>query len=262
MARAAIGKVEKRHIEIKKRLAANGVVGLGELCDALRCSESTVRNDLSFLEEKGELRRTLGGAIPLGTTHLGHSMAIRSGLCKDEKRSIARFIANEIVNPGHAIILDAGSTNIEIAQAILEADTPISVITNNVPAAAILANANNVDLYLSGGRYLREKCALDGDAFFQTMRADLFFLAVSGIAHDVGYTIPNVEEVTIKHAMIRCSSKTIAVVDHSKLGKTGLKLVCGFDQVKTIVTDDGADAGEAAKIRAQGVEVLVAPAAR
>ncbi len=259
MTRAIISKAEKRHIEIRNRLTANGVVGLGELCEILQCSESTIRNDLSFLEEKGELRRTIGGAIPIGMAHLGRDMATRCELYKVQKQSIARYIVSQVIGSGSTVMLDAGTTNIEIAQAILESSKPMSVITNNFPAAAALTTAPHVDLYVSGGRYQREKSSLDSEAFFQTMRSDLFFLAVSGIAHDVGYTIPNVEEVRTKHAMMRCSSKTIAVVDHSKLGKVGLKLVCGFDQINTIISDDQADISEVEKLRNLGVQVILVP---
>ncbi len=136
MTRAIISKAEKRHIEIRNRLTANGVVGLGELCEILQCSESTIRNDLSFLEEKGELRRTIGGAIPIGMAHLGRDMATRCELYKVQKQSIARYIVSQVIGSGSTVMLDAGTTNIEIAQAILESSKPMSVITNNFPAAA------------------------------------------------------------------------------------------------------------------------------
>lgn len=46
-----------------EQLEEKGTVRVTDLSQALRCSEVTIRNDLTRLEESGVLKRTHGGAV-------------------------------------------------------------------------------------------------------------------------------------------------------------------------------------------------------
>jgi DeoR family fructose operon transcriptional repressor len=66
--------------------------------------------------------------------------------------------------------------------------------------------------------------------------------------------------IDIQRAMLKAAQKIIFCLDHSKFGRQSVSMLCGLDQVDTIVTDSLAPHELVASLRAQGVEVIVAPA--
>ena len=252
-------KAERRRLEIKNRLAANGMVTLGELCQALNCSESTIRSDLVLLEERGELRRTYGGAVPADVNTFGRDLEANYNLYAEEKRQLAEYIADQIILPGDAIIIDSGTTGVELARAVVQSRKSIRVITNNLPAAAILAKSDEVELYMSGGMYDHRSGSFDNLDYMRTMRANYFFLGATGVASESGFTLLNANGAANKRVMLELAAKTIAVLDHSKLNVVGLKLVCRLDEVDSIITDSGASPEAVGKLTDAGARVIVVP---
>src|ERR1700751_4529302 len=55
-----------RHEYILQRLQEAGTVAVEELCTTLGASIATIRRDLEDLESRSLLRRTRGGAVPIG----------------------------------------------------------------------------------------------------------------------------------------------------------------------------------------------------
>ena len=90
------------------------------------------------------------------------------------------------------------------------------------------------------------------------MRADIFFLSVNGISNKAGFTLSGHEEVPIKQTMIQCSQKCIVTADYSKLGKIGLKVICGFNDVDTLITDSAANPEEVKNLKKHGLNVILA----
>lgn len=257
-----LNKTQARHEKILSLVNANDLVSLGEFCEILKCSESTIRNDLKYLEENGMLRRTFGGAVATGDTPYNVNVSQRAKAYKQEKKDIAGYIVNTILSSGMTITLDSGTTNVEIAQRIIQSALELTVITNSLPAAAVLSKTSGVKLFLAGGEYNNQQGSFTDQTtndFLMTMRSDMFFLAVNGVSEDAGFTIAGPQETQSKQTMIRCSKQVYAVSDHSKIGKTGLKIVCGFDLVNTLITDDRADIEEIKKLEEAGLKVMLAP---
>ncbi|MBS6953013.1 MAG: DeoR/GlpR transcriptional regulator [Enterocloster asparagiformis] len=253
-----------RHQRIKSMLANQETVSLSEFCGTLNCSESTIRNDLRFLESQGVLKRTFGGAMLLDTVTNGYNITVRSTANQQYKALMADYIVKNIIVPGSTIALDSGSTALEIAKKLCEAQIDITVITNSFAAAAVLAQHESINFYLAGGNYSPHTGSFFDEittAAITSLYADLFFFTAHGVSADVGFTIGSSAEGPIKRTMIQCSKKTIAVLDHTKIGHTGLKLVCGFDSIHTIITDSLADPSAVNSLRQKGVEVILVPAA-
>lgn len=254
-------KAEIRHDKIRSMLIAKNFLTLSEFCEILNSSEATIRNDLRHLEEKGLIQRTYGGAIATGNTAFNSNMSMRSAAFKAEKESIANYVVNNILYSGQTIVLDAGTTNVEIAKKIVESSLKLTVLTNSFAAASILSESENIKLYVAGGYYdnLNSSfCDEQAQKFFSTMYADIFFLSVNGISTDVGFTISGNQNVSIKHAMLKSSKKCIVVADHSKLDKIGLKVVCGFNDVDTLLTDNKADREYINQLTNEGLDIILA----
>ena len=65
-------------------------------------------------------------------------------------------------------------------------------------------------------------------------------------------------ELALKQRMISQAHRLIALVDHSKLGISSSASYARFEQIDTLITDDGADESFIARARALGCKVIVA----
>ena len=104
----------------------------------------------------------------------------------------------------------------------------------------MLSKAPNLTLFLTGGRYQPQKDAYidqTAEQLVLSMRSDLFFLTCNGVSAQDGFTISDVDEISMKRSMSQCSKRTICVVDSSKIGKASLKVIFTPAQIKTLITD-------------------------
>jgi DeoR/GlpR family transcriptional regulator of sugar metabolism len=95
---------------------------------------------------------------------------------------------------------------------------------------------------------------------FSKMRADVAIMSAGGITLE-GVTNSHALLIDIQRAMLKAAQKIIFCLDHSKFGRQSVSPLCGLDMVDTIVTDSRAPHELVAALRAQGVEVVVAPVA-
>lgn len=233
-------KAEIRHEQIKNMLMKKEIVGIHEFCEKLKVSEATIRNDLTYLERAGILKRILGGAVLVEGTPKNTSYYLRSTLYQEEKSQIADYAVRHYIKEGMTVALDAGTTCCHIAARLAEEDISCSVITNSYSAAAALVKCPKIDLYLAGGRLdinpnsFHDEIALE---CIRRMYADVFFLGTDGIGVQGQITSSANDENIIKLAMMQQSKKTIVAADHSKFEKYGLKVLCSFDAVDRLITD-------------------------
>lgn len=255
-------KAEKRQDEILRLLNSNDVVTISEFCEETGCSESTIRNDLSRLEQKGLLRRTFGGAVKTSTTPYNlEDWSRRETVYLHEKQAIAEYVVDNLIKPNSTIILDAGTTCLEVARKIAEKDIHITVLTNSARAAFILmAASENIDLYLFGGMYNAERGSFYDEYqsyALEKMRANLFLMGVNGVSPEFGLTITGGDEARTKVSLMNISTKTVVLADHSKVGRNSLKYIAKLSDVDAMVTDEGIEEQLVQELRGKGLDVLV-----
>lgn len=250
---------EARRQNMLDVINARGFATLAELTDTLGVSESTVRRDLEHLESHGLLRRTHGGAIREADAVLGMpAFEERTGSKIAEKRAIGRAAA-ELVEDGDSILLDGGTTTLEIARAL--AGRPVQVVTNSLPIANVLASSKETELILIGGYvYPRTGVAL-GPLTVSTMgsiRVRIAFLGAGGVMPD-GVHNSNLLLVETERAMMACGQKVVFVADHSKFGRLALAKLCPLEEVRTLVTDPGLPDAFLPILEKAGVSIRLAP---
>ncbi len=237
-------------------------VKLRAFCEQLKCSESTIRNDLAYLEKEKQLRRVFGGAVRADTSPYSLiNLQNRETIFLVEKQSIAKYVADNMLKPNQTIILDAGSTNAQIAKIILERNLTITVLTASLTIGHILSNAENVTLYLFGGFYYSDRGFFYDshiDQFIESIRADIYFLSVNGITPEAKFTITGQDETKIKSLLIGIASKTVVVADHSKLNRSAMKIVADFNSVDSLITDKQADPIFVMGLEDHGIDVILA----
>ncbi len=242
---------------ILDRLRIHGRVLAADLSADLDVSVDTIRRDLRDLDELGLLRRVHGGALP----RLGDAapFATRARRAPEAKASIARRAARQ-VQDGQLVVLDAGTTTLELARA-LRRDLRAKVVTGSPPIALELAEHPGIEVTLVGGTLRPNALVTVGAtavAAFEVIRADVVFLGVCGLHPEIGVTTEDIEERHVKAAMIDGAGEVVALADSDKLGTAMSVVVAPLRAVTHLVTDADASAGMLAPYRAAGIEVLCA----
>ena len=247
--------VDQRRGNILKTIESQGFVSLQELVDLLGASESTVRRDLDHLDRIGQIRRTRGGAA-----YVGESLTAfddRRGRAVGEKQSIGRRAA-EIVEPGETVLLDGGTTTLEVARNL--SGKSLQVVTNSLPIVNLLVGAPDIELLFLGG-YLYPKTGVAlGNltvAAVQAVHARRLIMSTGGIT-SAGLFNSNSLLVESERQMMDAADEVIVVADSSKLGHSELAQVCPLSRVDKLVTDAGVTDEWRGILQEHNVELITA----
>lgn len=261
---------EQRQQEIVYLLESEGSVKTSALCKRFSASRETIRRDLESLEEKKLIRRIHGGAMKLDakeenavheTSPFYASFDQRKRTCSREKEAVARE-AVHYIEDGQAIILDSGTTALELAKALKKKKfCSLTVVTNSFSIASELAGTEGITLVLTGGVYRPEEKALTSDLatlIFSKINADTLFLTSCGISVEKGVTYQRIDEIVVQNKMMEASEKTIVIADGSKIGNNSLITMCDIEKVSMVITDSKANQEEVEHLRGVGVPVVIA----
>jgi DeoR family transcriptional regulator of aga operon len=251
--------IDERRQHILHLLQKEGRVLVSELSDSLSISRITIRKDLDYLESKGQVQRTHGGAIlPQGSILQDLSFKEKEQKQYKEKQKIARA-AVALVQEGTCVLLDSGTTTTAIAQE-LRRFSHLTVITNAVNIAAELSGTD-FEVIMIGGTLRKNSSSLVGpqaEDMLRDMHADILFMGVDGFDVHVGIMTPNMLESRVNRAMVKAATKVVAVCDSTKFGRRSLALIVPPTAIHTVITDDQIHPTDAEALRAAGVEVLIA----
>lgn len=256
----------QRRSRIVELVHQEGEQRVTDLAERFSVSTVTIRTDLAVLEKEGRLVRAHGGASAPPTSAAGGSLVTallrideRAALNLDQKRRIGRAAATRVA-PGDTILLDAGTTAVEIARQVSRIE-PLTVVTNALNVALELGAAPAQRLILLGGAYHAESSSTVGPLAVQAL-AELavgtLFLGTQAFDAAAGLTDSTMEIAEVKRAMIRAARRVILVTDSSKWGRASLHRVSDLEDIDALVTDDGLPA-EAREICARlGIELIIA----
>ena len=247
---------------ILRQLQEAASVTIEDLCSTLGASLATIRRDLDDLENRSLLRRTRGGAVPIGPLFyepFRHDTSFQDKVSSfaEEKRRIARAAA-ELVQPGETVALSGGTTTTEVARS-LKTLTGISIITNTVNVAMELSNQKGIDVIVTGGHLRGNWFTLVGplaSTSTEMLFADTMFIGVDGIEAKQGLTCTNPAEAEVLRKLVSHSKRKVVVTDHSKIGVVSKWLLCPATEIDTLITDTGATDEAIAPFQAMGISVM------
>lgn len=228
----------ERQQEILTRARQDGRVEVKGLADTLEVTPETVRRDLTALERMGLLRRVHGGAIPVERFGIEPAVADRESRMAGQKERIAKAALDELPDGG-AVILDAGTTTVRLAE-MLPTDRELTVVTHGLPIAMLLATRPNVTLHLLGGLVRGRTLAAVGawaERALGDVFADVAFLGINGVTAEQGLTTPDLAEAGVKRALVAAARRTVVLTDHTKFGRADFAHVAPLAAVDTIITD-------------------------
>lgn len=255
---------EERLQLILKMLLASKKVLVTDLINEFDVSASTVRLDLSELENRGLLKRTHGGAIlpekvdgELVTSK--NLLALRSETQLIEKDAIAKAVV-DLIDDGSSVMMDGGSTVTRVAQQ-MALKKKLTVITTSYHLLPILTEIPDMTIYVTGGLVNRDYKDLIGEISLDAIsrfHPDVAIIGIDGVALKQGLTTTDISMAQIKKKMISLGKKVYFVADHSKFGKVCLVPVVSLDANITIVTDDLVDMNLIEQMRVTGTNIIVA----
>jgi DeoR/GlpR family transcriptional regulator of sugar metabolism len=252
----------QRQMLILEEVRRRGAVRVSELTELLSVSDMTIRRDLDVLAASGLVEKVHGGATARGalsTDEPGFQAKSRRQL--EEKEAIARA-ARELVEPGRAIGVTAGTTTWRLAHLLL--DVPdLTIVTNSIPVVNVLEREPRPDrtVVLTGG-VRTPSDALVGPiavATLHSLHVDVLFIGVHGMADEAGYTTPNLLEAETNQAFMSAAQRVVVVADHTKWGIRGLSRIARLGDAHVLVTDDGLRPEARATLEEQVGDVIVAP---
>jgi DeoR family fructose operon transcriptional repressor len=252
--------VEERKMKILERIEAHRKATVAELCELFRVSSATIRNDLRDLEGAGLLIRTHGGAMVKSKTGMEQDTTQRGVQHHAQKRRIAEA-ALRLIEDGDTIILDTGTTTVEVAR-LLGQKQNVTVVTNDLAIAMVLEEIATARVLLMGGIVRRNyHCTIvtgsSGRDVLAGLSVDKAFMALNSFSLDRGASTPDVNHAETKKLMMSIAAKVILLFDSSKMGRNSFALFAPLDSVDAIVTD-AVGSEERARLEEMGIDVIVA----
>src|SRR5947209_4507434 len=249
--------VEERRQHVLDLVSRQGFISLADLAKAIQVSESTIRRDLDYLHQQGMVRRTHGGAMFLGDGSGLPPLEERSASQIDEKRRIARTAAARI-RDGDAILLDGGTTTLEVARLLV--GRALQIVTNSLPIAQLFASRPETDLIMLGG-YVYPKTGVALGPLAVRMMEDVHvqqtILSVGGITAK-GLFNSNLLLVETERKMMACADEVVVVADHTKVGRQALAFLCELSAIDTLIVDNHLTAAQRKLLEESAVRLIVA----
>ncbi len=252
---------ERRSL-IAQMVQENGKVSLVDLVEQFQLTETSIRRDLTLLEANGRLKRVHGGAVSLPGTSRTDSFSEKMQLHIKAKQLIAK-VAAQMIHTGDILILDSGTTTLQVVRQIppaLRTGSSITLVTNSLPIAQEVLTWPLPNLILLGGLYMPDYQATVGPQTLDQLReltADRVFLGVDGLTIQGGATTANILMAEVDRLMVERSRQVVLVTDSSKLGRIGFVPIKPVSAIHTIITDIFAPAEIVEALRNEGVEVIL-----
>jgi DeoR family fructose operon transcriptional repressor len=251
--------VEERKLALVKLVTERKRATVAELCARFEVSPATIRSDLRDLERESLLLRTHGGATKKEKARLELDATGKQVRHLSEKRAVAARALLQI-DDGDAIVLDTGSTTLELA-ALLPARQNLTVVTNDLAIALLLEDHPSAVVHLLGG-LLRKRfhCTVGvrAEQFLTGLTVDKAFMAASSFRPQGGATTADLNHAEIKRRMMSIATKVYLLLDSSKMGKCSFAQFAAAAAFDCLIVDRiGAEMCR--QLEEMGVEVVVAP---
>ena len=249
---------EERRMQILQILRSEGRAKVNELVHRFNTSAVTIRSDLNELDQRGLVQRSHGGAVIQDTVFRESPVHERIKSQSKEKQRIGAMAAT-LIREGETIILDSGTTTLEVARH-LKNIPHLQVITNGVNIASELLGSRNTQIIMMGGTVRNDSASIVGRAtedMLEQFSADKLFLCGAGCDPDFGVSGTNLEETMANRAMLRAAREIIVVADASKFGKRSMSLIASFSEVDLVISDVSLQPELQERIRSFGCKLIL-----
>lgn len=253
--------IEERHKAILDIIHQNGRISIGEIQDKFEVSVDSARRDLRLLEERGLLKRTHGGAVPLMS--VGSCPPRQRDYDKmqiDEHYNAIAKKAAEMIKPGQVVYITSGSFGFLMTEH-LPKDIQYTLVVNSPTLADRFKYWDNVTLYITGGKMRMHggTSLVDSFAvsFVKNMHFDLCFITGAGLTAEFGLSNGTDETATFQRAVLENSRQRVLLMPYKKIGVNAFIKVADINKFDLLITDWEAVEDELAKIEEAGLNITV-----
>lgn len=246
--------IHERQREVLRQVRVRGAGNVNELATVIGVSPSTIRRDLTELDEQGLLRRVHGGASLPDEGEVAH--IAREAAHTEEKRRIGEAAAQLVGN--HSTILITGGTTTEAMLAHLHGREGLTVITNGLNVAMELSRQPGITVVVLGGVLRHAELSLLGalaEDAIRDFQVETAFIGAYGIDPVTGLSGASVHEASTDRRLLEGAPTVVALADSSKFGRRGPVRLAALFQISSLITDIGAPADAVAALQEAEVDV-------
>ncbi len=232
------------------------IVTSEEIMRQLNISKATARRDIEELAGQGLVQKTRGGAISVSHVSSEPSFINKKQSNADEKARIARA-AKEHICPNEKIILDSGTTVLELSKII--GDIPdLTVVTNDLFIAGEVSIFSNVTLLIVGGvvrQGFNSTYGYFAERMLDSISVGKTFLSIDAVDIDQGLLSYITEDTNIKKLYIKSGKEVILLCDHSKFHSSAFINISQLDCIDRIIVGRELDTAFVERLEALGITV-------
>jgi len=247
----------ERHRQLLKLLQTQESVRTADVARALGVTEETVRRDFEKLESDGVLQRSHGGAVRIEAQRREFPVRERAAQNAAAKRHIAQA-ALKLIHPGQTVFFDPSTTIQELARQLVE--QPLTVLTNSLQIAMILAEKPTIKTVLVGGNLMPNSLSCVGWGAEQSLdlyRVDSAFISCRGIDPERGLSEATEEQARLKRLVLERAEAAYLLADASKCGLASNYFFTRNSGIDAWITDAPPPEPLKASLTAQGVRIEV-----
>lgn len=254
---------EKKIVDLVNK---KGIVSVEELMSLSHISKTTAHRYISTLDARKQIVKVRGGArsiLPEGSAAFPAyeeepPLATKDSFSQEEKRRIAQA-ARSLISPGDRIMLDSGSTTLELAK-ILDKDLHGTLITNDLRIAMTLGAHRHLDMLFVGGMIRKgfySSYSYFAEAMLNSLVIDKLFFSVDAISPDLSLLNYTLDDINLKKSCISKAGEAILLCDHSKFSANARFAFEKLDAVSTIIVDSGLSPDIQRQLRRLGKQLLI-----
>lgn len=253
----------ERQQHIARSVEEHGRVRVTDLAERFDVSEVTIRKDLRVLAAEGRVVRAHGGALAPGRSRPERAFEVRERLQRAEKEQIGATAAALVID-GESIALDASTTALAMARSLKARGSwvHLTVITNGLRIASELAGHHGITVAMPGGFVRSEALSVVGplgSGLLERVNIQKAFMGAAGFTLETGLSDATDEEAQIKRLIVGSAREVVALIDHTKWGRSAFATFCPTDMLTAVVTDAEAPVGMTNALRERHIVVHVIP---
>jgi DeoR/GlpR family transcriptional regulator of sugar metabolism len=207
---------QRQSLIVQRLESADRVIAV-DLAREFNVSEDTIRRDLREMAAAGLCERVYGGALPVAA----HSTSLKERIQAEPVRKMqVAQAAISVIERGMFVFVDVGSTNLAIAKS-LPRNLGLTVATNSPAIAAVLADRDDIELVVIGGRVDRKVGgAIGGKAIreAEAISPDLCILGACGLDKNAGVSAFDVDDAEFKRTIALRSRLILVAILNEKIG--------------------------------------------
>lgn len=252
--------IEERHQAILDRLNENGSITNSYIQRTFGVSYESAKRDLRLLEEKGLLKRTHGGALPLHQVAWGRPerQTVRDIVSVKENYFAIAMKALSMIENNDVIFLTSATVCYFMAQNMPE-HIKVRVVTNSIVIAEELRKKDNVNVILLGGEMDGKGNCYDAFAveMVRRLRFDKCFITSAFVSAGFGLSIQKSSCVSFMNAVMDSAKQTIGLFPNEKIGFNSVISICPVERMDVMITDWDASEEDLKLFDEKGVEIVV-----